>query len=137
MSNVPSELRDDIPTFDNRQTTKDHGPIDWTGLTSVRMARSAMEIGTIGGLARFSSETLTAYAEMSGSYVRSIHEDSEGDLWIGTYDGGREKSPAAIWLVDRSPVTTEMRVPSLPSPSPGSREISAPLFETATSIRPS
>jgi NitT/TauT family transport system permease protein len=51
MSNVPSELRDDIPTFDNRQTTKDHGPIDWTGLTSVRMARSAMEIGTIGGLA--------------------------------------------------------------------------------------
>jgi NitT/TauT family transport system permease protein len=51
MSNVPSELRDDIPTFDNRQTAQDHGPIDWTGLTSVRMARSAMEIGTIVGLA--------------------------------------------------------------------------------------
>jgi len=51
VSNVPSELRDDIPTFDNRAASKDHGPIDWTGLTSVRMARSAIEIGTIVGLA--------------------------------------------------------------------------------------
>ena len=51
MSNVPSELRDDIPTFDNRPASKEHGPIDWTGLTSVRTAKSALEIGTIVGLA--------------------------------------------------------------------------------------
>src|SRR5688572_1138072 len=49
MSNVPSELRDDIPTFDKPATT-DHGPIDWSGLTSVRTAKSAVEIGAIVGL---------------------------------------------------------------------------------------
>jgi NitT/TauT family transport system permease protein len=51
MSNVPSELRDDIPTFDERPASTDHGPVDWTGLTSVRMAKGALEIGTIVGLA--------------------------------------------------------------------------------------
>jgi NitT/TauT family transport system permease protein len=51
MSNVPSELRDDIPTFDSRPASGDHGPIDWTGLTSVRTAKSALEVGTIVGLA--------------------------------------------------------------------------------------
>jgi len=47
MSNVPSELRDDIPTFDTQEGRGDHGPIDWTGLTSVRTAKSALEVGTI------------------------------------------------------------------------------------------
>ena len=51
MSNVPSELRDDIPTFDDRPASSDHGPIDWSALTSVRTAKSALEIGTIVGLA--------------------------------------------------------------------------------------
>jgi NitT/TauT family transport system permease protein len=46
VSNVPSELRDDIPTFD-KPTTTDHGPIDWSGLTSMRTAKSALEIGGI------------------------------------------------------------------------------------------
>jgi NitT/TauT family transport system permease protein len=50
VSNVPSELRDDIPSFDNRPAAGDHGPIDWTGLTSVRTAKSALEIGTIVAL---------------------------------------------------------------------------------------
>src|SRR4051794_41417853 len=47
MSNVPSELRDEIPSFDQREAGGDHGPIDWTGLTSVRTAKSALEVGTI------------------------------------------------------------------------------------------
>jgi len=47
VSNVPSELRDDIPTFDKPAAAGDHGPIDWTALTSMRTARSALEIGTI------------------------------------------------------------------------------------------
>src|SRR5207237_8954496 len=29
-----------------KRTTADHGPIDWTGLTSIRAAKSAMEIGS-------------------------------------------------------------------------------------------
>jgi NitT/TauT family transport system permease protein len=52
MSNVPSELRDDIPTFDEQPSPSSrHGPIDWTGLTSMRTAKSALEVGTIVGLA--------------------------------------------------------------------------------------
>ena len=46
MSDVPSELRDEIPSFDKHATT-DHGPIDWSGLTSMRTAKSALEIGAI------------------------------------------------------------------------------------------
>jgi len=49
MSNVPSELRDDIPSFD-KPAGGDHGPIDWTGLTAVRTAKSALEVGSIVGL---------------------------------------------------------------------------------------
>jgi NitT/TauT family transport system permease protein len=51
MSNVPRELHDDIPTFEKRPSSSDHGPIDWTGLTSVRTAKSALEVATIIGLA--------------------------------------------------------------------------------------
>jgi NitT/TauT family transport system permease protein len=49
VSQVPSELRDEIPTFDSK-AAGDHGPIDWTGLTSIRTAKSAMEVGGIIGL---------------------------------------------------------------------------------------
>ena len=48
--NVPSELRDEIPRFEQR-ATGDHGPIDWTALTAMRTAKSALEIGTIVALA--------------------------------------------------------------------------------------
>jgi NitT/TauT family transport system permease protein len=50
MSNVPSELRDEIPTFEEARPA-DHGPIDWSALTSVRTAKSALEIGTIIAIA--------------------------------------------------------------------------------------
>ncbi len=46
MSQVPTELRDEIPSFD-AEPAREHGPIDWTALTSMRTAKSAMEIGTI------------------------------------------------------------------------------------------
>jgi NitT/TauT family transport system permease protein len=49
VSNVPSELRDEIPSFDAK-AAGDHGPIDWTGLTSIRTAKSALEIGSIVAL---------------------------------------------------------------------------------------
>ena len=51
MSEVPRELRDEIPSFDDGPTHHDHGPIDWTGLTSIRGAKSALEIGTIVAIA--------------------------------------------------------------------------------------
>jgi NitT/TauT family transport system permease protein len=47
VSHVPRELRDEIPSFDEAPAHEDHGPVDLTGLTSVRGARSALEIGTI------------------------------------------------------------------------------------------
>jgi NitT/TauT family transport system permease protein len=51
MSQVPGELRDEIPSFEKSPGHGDHGPIDWTGLTSVRGAKSAVEIGTIAAIA--------------------------------------------------------------------------------------
>jgi NitT/TauT family transport system permease protein len=51
MSEVPTELRDEIPSFDEEPPPRDHGPIDWTGLTAVRTAKSALEIATIVGVA--------------------------------------------------------------------------------------
>lgn len=51
MSKAPDELRDDIPTFGEPHKASSHGPIDWTGLTSMRTAKSALEIGSIIALA--------------------------------------------------------------------------------------
>lgn len=52
MSEIPRELRDDIPTFEQAPPARgDHGPIDWSALTSIRTAKSALEIGTIAALA--------------------------------------------------------------------------------------
>jgi len=51
LSQVPNELRDEIPSFDETSAHRDHGPIDWTGMTSIRGAKSAFEIGTIVALA--------------------------------------------------------------------------------------
>jgi NitT/TauT family transport system permease protein len=51
MSEVPRELRDEIPSFDNEPGHHDHGTVDWTGLTSIRGAKSALEIGTIAAIA--------------------------------------------------------------------------------------
>jgi len=50
-SQVPSELRDEIPSFEKGSAPKDRGPIDFTGLTSVRTAKSALEVAAIIGLA--------------------------------------------------------------------------------------
>jgi NitT/TauT family transport system permease protein len=50
MSQVPSELRDNIPKFEKASPER-HGPIDWTALTSVPGARSAVEIGAIAAIA--------------------------------------------------------------------------------------
>ncbi|HEY1368946.1 MAG TPA: ABC transporter permease subunit [Gaiellaceae bacterium] len=44
-----TELHDDIPSFEKREHA-DHGPIDWSGLTSVPGARSALEIAVLVGL---------------------------------------------------------------------------------------
>lgn len=51
MSEAPRELRDEIPSFDDGPTPHDQGAIDWTGLTSVRGAKSVLEIGTIIAIA--------------------------------------------------------------------------------------
>ena len=39
------------PVLRERGAAGDHGPIDWTGLTSIRTAKSALEIFTIIALA--------------------------------------------------------------------------------------
>jgi NitT/TauT family transport system permease protein len=51
VSQVPTELRDEIPSFDEGSAHHEAGPIDWTGLTSIRGAKSAFEIGTIAAIA--------------------------------------------------------------------------------------
>jgi hypothetical protein len=50
-SDVPRELRDEIPSFEEAPVHRDHGPIDWTGLTSIRTAKSALEFGAIVAVA--------------------------------------------------------------------------------------
>src|SRR5574341_338869 len=47
--------------------------------------------GAYGGLARLKEGKFTAYTTadgLTGARVRSIYEDPEGTLWIGTYDNG-------------------------------------------------
>jgi NitT/TauT family transport system permease protein len=49
MSEVPQELRDEIPSFE-KQTHEEQGPINWSALTSVPAARSFAEIAALIGL---------------------------------------------------------------------------------------
>ena len=52
MSEVPRELRDDLPAFDKTPAARqEHGPIDWTALTAIQTAKTALEVGTIAALA--------------------------------------------------------------------------------------
>jgi len=50
MSQVPQELRDDIPSFEKQESREEHGPIDWSALTSIQGARSFAEVATLIGL---------------------------------------------------------------------------------------
>jgi NitT/TauT family transport system permease protein len=49
MSQVPQELRDDIPSFE-KQAHEEQVPINWSALTSVPAARSFAEIAALVGL---------------------------------------------------------------------------------------
>ena len=51
MAEVPSELRDEIPSFEEAAPHQEHGPLDWSALTSIRTAKSAFEIAAIVGFA--------------------------------------------------------------------------------------
>ena len=50
MSQVPQELRDEIPSFEKERPHEEHGPIDWSALTSIQGARSFAEVATLVGL---------------------------------------------------------------------------------------
>ncbi len=50
MSEVPQELRDEIPGFEKPPAREQQGPIDWSALTSFQGARSALEIAVLLGL---------------------------------------------------------------------------------------
>jgi signal transduction histidine kinase/ligand-binding sensor domain-containing protein len=75
-------------------TMKDGLPSDDVKVIHERVGndgQSELWFGTFGGLARFKDGKFTAYTTakgLTGNRVRSIYEDSEGTLWIGTYDDG-------------------------------------------------
>lgn len=44
-------------------------------------------VGTTTGLARLEGDRFVSFTT-EGNYIRSLYEDSEGTIWIGTYDSG-------------------------------------------------
>jgi NitT/TauT family transport system permease protein len=50
VNQVPQELRDEIPSFEKQAAHEEHGPINWSALTSIQGARSFAEVGTLVGL---------------------------------------------------------------------------------------
>lgn len=75
-------------------TTKDGLPGDDVKVIheSIReKEQGVLWFGTYGGLARFKNGQFTSYTKtegLAGNRVRSIYEDAEGTLWVGTYDDG-------------------------------------------------
>lgn len=59
-----------------------------------RDGKSVLWFGTYGGLAKLEDGRFTSFtssAGLAGNRVRSIHEDADGTLWIGTYDDGMSR----------------------------------------------
>ena len=48
MSQVPQEVRDEIPKFEKQGPREEHGPIDWSALTSIQGARSVAPGVSVG-----------------------------------------------------------------------------------------
>ncbi|MFQ5738997.1 MAG: two-component regulator propeller domain-containing protein, partial [Acidobacteriota bacterium] len=62
-------------------------------LSIVQTADGYLWLGTQEGLVRFDGVQFTVYdkantAQIKKNWVRTIHEDRKGNLWIGTYGGG-------------------------------------------------
>lgn len=60
-------------------------------VTAFRLARDgAMWVATSSGVVRFARDTTTTtlHGELPNENVRTIVEDREGSIWIGTYGGG-------------------------------------------------
>ncbi len=75
-------------------TTKDGLPSDDVKVIHESVGeseQSVMWFGTYGGLARFRDGQFISYTTaegLAGNRVRSLYEDADGALWIGTYDDG-------------------------------------------------
>jgi NitT/TauT family transport system permease protein len=95
VTEVPTELRDEIPSFEEPQY-RDHGPIDWSALTSIRTAKSALEFVTIAAIAAAvffgvelylrASNTPTYVFPKPTAVVKSLFADFGSlyahDLWV-------------------------------------------------------
>jgi ligand-binding sensor domain-containing protein/signal transduction histidine kinase len=60
-------------------------------LTITQDRSGALWFGGLGGLTRYADGVFTTFDSskgLSNNHVRSIHEDADGVLWIGTYGGG-------------------------------------------------
>jgi signal transduction histidine kinase/ligand-binding sensor domain-containing protein len=75
-------------------TTKDGLPSNDVKVIHERVqnnGQTELWFGTFGGLVQFKDGKFTVYTTaegLTGNRVRSIYEDAEGMLWIGTYDDG-------------------------------------------------
>jgi NitT/TauT family transport system permease protein len=71
VSEAPTELRDQIPTFNEGRAAAVHGPVQWTGITSIQTAKSLFEVGTIVAVAAAVFFGLEEALRLSGtpSYV--------------------------------------------------------------------
>ncbi|MFN0108204.1 MAG: two-component regulator propeller domain-containing protein, partial [Blastocatellia bacterium] len=75
-------------------TTKDGLPGDDVKVIHESVGQngqSVMWFGTFGGLAQFRDGRFISYTTaqgLTGNRVRSLYEDADGTLWIGTYDDG-------------------------------------------------
>ncbi|MFN0153222.1 MAG: ABC transporter permease [Gaiella sp.] len=88
MTEVPRELQDEIPSFDEKPGHHDHGSVDFTGLTSIRGAKSAAEVGTIIAVAVITFFGLEAILRVTDTPVYIFPKPTEvagalvDDFWL-------------------------------------------------------
>jgi len=85
----------DLADWRFRSYTSDDGLAHETVLAVHRDRRGFLWVGTMGGLFRFDGRRFDAFESdpddslsLSDSFIHSIFEDSNGDLWITTRNGG-------------------------------------------------
>ena len=94
-----------------------------SGKVILQAASGAVWIGTQGGLARFDGIEFEVFKRdrhpgLADDYIRALHEDADGRLWIATHRGASVYENGSIRALETDTIATGRVFSMVPGPEP-------------------